>query len=120
MDARLVHADDYLVEHEGLQRSRSDVPLRGERREDGLALHHGDVEHAVLVLDDVGAPGLEQGLDLVAVVPHPPLLGGEVVGVLDIDSPLKGRFTEEDREGLEQFVKVLEEHGKWFKISSKN
>lgn len=46
--------------------------------------------------------------------------GGEVVGVLDIDSPLKGRFTEEDREGLEQFVKVLEEHGKWFKISSKN
>lgn len=46
--------------------------------------------------------------------------GGEVVGVLDIDSPLKGRFTEEDREGLEQFVKVLEECGKWFKISSKN
>lgn len=46
--------------------------------------------------------------------------GGEVVGVLDIDSPLKGRFTEEDREGLERFVKVLEEHGKWFKISSKN
>ena len=46
--------------------------------------------------------------------------GGEVVGVLDIDSPLKGRFTEEDREGLEQFVKVLEEHVKWFKISSKN
>ena len=81
VDARLVHADDYLVEHEGLQRVRSDVALRGERREDGLALHHGDVEHAVLVLDDVGAPGLEQGLDLVAVVPHPPLLGGEVVGV---------------------------------------
>ena len=45
---------------------------------------------------------------------------GKVAGVLDIDSPLKGRFTEEDREGLEQFVKVLEEHGKWFKISSKN
>ena len=39
--------------------------------------------------------------------------GGEVVGVLDIDSPLKGRFTEEDREGLELFVKVLEECGMW-------
>ena len=39
--------------------------------------------------------------------------GGEVVGVLDIDSPLKGRFTEIDREGLELFVKVLEECGMW-------
>ncbi|MBR6348343.1 MAG: GAF domain-containing protein [Spirochaetales bacterium] len=35
---------------------------------------------------------------------------GEVFGVLDIDSPLSGRFTEKDREGLEAFVKVLEYH----------
>ena len=35
----------------------------------------------------------------------------EVAAVLDIDSPLKGRFTEQDRQGLEQFVKVLEEYG---------
>ena len=34
---------------------------------------------------------------------------GKVVAVLDIDSPSLGRFTEEDREGLEQFVKALEE-----------
>ena len=34
-----------------------------------------------------------------------------VAAVLDIDSPLKGRFTEQDRQGLEQFVKVLEEYG---------
>lgn len=33
---------------------------------------------------------------------------GKIWGVLDIDSPLFGRFTEEDREGLEQFVHVLE------------
>lgn len=33
---------------------------------------------------------------------------GTIFGVLDIDSPLLGRFTEEDREGLEGFVKVLE------------
>lgn len=33
---------------------------------------------------------------------------GEVVSVLDIDSPSLNRFTEEDREGLENFVKVLE------------
>lgn len=35
---------------------------------------------------------------------------GEVFGVLDIDSPVFGRFTEKDREGLEAFVKVLENH----------
>ena len=33
---------------------------------------------------------------------------GEVIGVLDIDSPLKDRFSEEDREGLERFAKILE------------
>ena len=34
---------------------------------------------------------------------------GEIWGVLDIDSPVLNRFSEEDREGLEDFVKVLEE-----------
>lgn len=34
--------------------------------------------------------------------------GGKFVGVLDIDSPNIGRFTEEDRMGLEAFVEVLE------------
>ena len=34
---------------------------------------------------------------------------GAVFGVLDIDSPLFDRFSEEDRAGLEKFVKVLEE-----------
>lgn len=34
---------------------------------------------------------------------------GKVVGVLDIDSPIVGRFTKEDQEGLEALVKVLEE-----------
>ena len=33
---------------------------------------------------------------------------GDVVGVLDIDSPCFSRFDEEDREGLEGFVKILE------------
>ena len=31
-----------------------------------------------------------------------------IVGVLDIDSPLVGRFTEADRAGLEEFVHILE------------
>ena len=33
---------------------------------------------------------------------------GKIVGVLDIDSPHTGRFTEEDQAGLEAFVKLLE------------
>ena len=33
---------------------------------------------------------------------------GEVVGVLDIDSPVPSRFTAEDRSGLEQFAAILE------------
>ena len=34
---------------------------------------------------------------------------GAVYGVLDIDSPRIGRFTETDREGLEAFARLLEE-----------
>ena len=33
---------------------------------------------------------------------------GQVWGVLDIDSPETGRFTQEDQTGLEQFARVLE------------
>ena len=35
-------------------------------------------------------------------------VNGEIWGVLDIDSPYVGRFTEEDREGLEKIVAILE------------
>ena len=35
-------------------------------------------------------------------------VNGEIWGVLDIDSPEIGRFTEEDQAGLEEIVKVLE------------
>lgn len=37
----------------------------------------------------------------------PIVKNGEVIGVLDIDSPEKDRFSDEDREGLEKFVEVL-------------
>ena len=33
---------------------------------------------------------------------------GEVIAVLDIDSPVKNRFSREDKEGLETFAAVLE------------
>lgn len=34
--------------------------------------------------------------------------GGEVTAVLDIDSPLPDRFSQEDRRGLEEFAGILE------------
>jgi len=37
----------------------------------------------------------------------PLVKNGEMIGVLDIDSPIKNRFTEEDQKGLEQFVQTL-------------
>lgn len=33
---------------------------------------------------------------------------GKIIGVLDIDSPILARFDEEDQEGLEQVVEVME------------
>lgn len=38
---------------------------------------------------------------------------GQVKGVLDIDSPSLDRFSKADQEGLEDFVKVLEEIIEW-------
>ena len=39
-----------------------------------------------------------------------PLFGkdGEVAGVLDIDSPIFSRFDENDKQGLENFAKIIE------------
>jgi len=37
----------------------------------------------------------------------PILEGGTLRGVLDVDAPERNRFDEEDRAGLEEFVRVL-------------
>ena len=34
---------------------------------------------------------------------------GQILGVLDIDSPSVGRFNEADKAGLEEFAKIIEE-----------
>lgn len=39
--------------------------------------------------------------------------GDDVIAVLDIDSPLVGRFSEEDEEGLKEIVRVLEKNCIW-------
>lgn len=38
----------------------------------------------------------------------PIVINGELYGVLDIDSPIKNRFSEEDQEGIELFVETLQ------------
>lgn len=46
-----------------------------------------------------------------------PLIKGErLVGVLDIDSPIKNRFTLADQRGLEKFVQILVDNVTWEKI----
>lgn len=40
----------------------------------------------------------------------PMIKGGEVIGVLDIDSPELSRFTAEDQSGLENFTATLMKH----------
>jgi GAF domain-containing protein len=37
-------------------------------------------------------------------------VGGRVIGVLDLDSPLPGRFDDDDRVGCEALVRVLVDH----------
>ncbi|MDF2544484.1 MAG: hypothetical protein K0S47_4202 [Herbinix sp.] len=38
---------------------------------------------------------------------------GKIVGVLDIDSPMIGRFDSKDQSGLEQVVKLIEQGCNW-------
>lgn len=40
----------------------------------------------------------------------PIIKNGKVVGVLDIDSPEVGRFTDEDEAGLEEFARIIEKY----------
>ncbi len=47
----------------------------------------------------------------------PILAGGRVAGVLDIDSPLPSRFTEEDAQGLTQLAALAGEACDWLLIS---
>ncbi len=66
---------------------------------------------AVLVPDVHAFPGhiaCDEASRSEIVVPI--LRGGRVFGVLDLDSPYEGRFTEEDRAGLASFVRVLEKN----------
>lgn len=66
-------------------------------------------ERRTLVVPDVHAfPGhiaCDGASNSEIVVPL--IFGGALVGVMDIDSPVKGRFDEADREGLERLAQRL-------------
>ena len=83
---------------------------------DGLALGKGVCgtaasQNQTLVVSDVHAfPGhiaCDSASNSEIVVPI--RQGGKVIGVLDIDSPIYARFSDEDRTGLESFVGILEQ-----------
>ena len=66
-------------------------------------------ERKTMLVDDVHAfPGhiaCDAASNSEIVIPL--IKNDEVIGVLDIDSPHKARFTEEDQQGLELFVQTL-------------
>jgi GAF domain-containing protein len=46
----------------------------------------------------------------------PILTAGALRGVVDVDSPDPGRFDDEDRQGLERFVRVLTPRIAWERL----
>jgi len=46
----------------------------------------------------------------------PIVSGGTLRGVLDVDAPVTGRFDDEDRAGLEEFVRVLAPRVAWERL----
>ncbi|WP_411841998.1 GAF domain-containing protein [Salinicoccus sp. HZC-1] len=66
----------------------------------------------IFIVDDVDAfPGhIACDANSKSEIVVPIYKGDEPVGVLDIDAPVYERFTEEDRNGLHEFVNVLKNH----------
>lgn len=66
----------------------------------------------IFIVDDVDAfPGhIACDANSKSEIVVPIYKDGEPVGVLDIDAPVYERFTEEDRNGLHEFVNVLKNH----------
>lgn len=91
-------------------------PFQGKVACEMIPLHRGvcgacaRAKQTVLVKDVHQFPGhiqCDSASNSEIVIPI--IVNGELYGVLDIDSPLVGRFTIEDQTLLEQCVKALEE-----------
>ena len=69
------------------------------------------IQKEAMLVNDVDAfPGhIACDADSRSEIVIPLLVDGNIVGVLDIDSPVKERFDQEDRLGLEAVVEVLQQ-----------
>ena len=69
-------------------------------------------QKTTIVVDDVhtfpGHIACDAASNAEIVIPL--IKNDEVIGVLDIDSPVKKRFSKEDQAGLQSFVDVLMKH----------
>ena len=73
----------------------------------GTALSSGEIQLVKNVHEFPGHIACDSASNSEIVLPI--RKNGKVVGVLDIDSPILNRFDEEDKEGLQKLVEVLEQ-----------
>jgi len=90
-------------------------PFQGKVACEMIPLHRGvcgacaRAKQTVLVKDVHQFPGhIQCDCASNSEIVIPIMIKGELYGVLDIDSPLVGRFTIEDQDVLEQCIKALE------------
>ena len=72
----------------------------------GTAVKEGRTQLVSNVHDFPGHSACDSASNSEIVIPI--RKGKDIIGVLDIDSPILERFTEEDQEGLEEFVRIIE------------
>ena len=67
-------------------------------------------ENSTLVVDNVHnfKGHIACDCDSLSEIVIPIRKNGNIVGVLDIDSPIESRFSENDRKGLEEFARIIE------------
>ena len=81
---------------------------------DGVCGTTAEKKETILVADVHDFPGhiaCDEASQSEIVVPI--IRDGELLGVLDIDAPIKERFDEEDQRGLERFAEVLADKVYW-------
>ncbi|MBQ6654621.1 MAG: GAF domain-containing protein [Erysipelotrichaceae bacterium] len=73
-------------------------------------------ERATVLVEDVhqfaGHIACDSASNSEIVIPI--IINDRLFGVLDIDSPLTGRFSQTDRENLEEIVRIIEERIGWY------
>lgn len=110
---RLNWAGFYLMENGILvlgpfQGKTACIEIKVGRGVCGTAVLEDKTQRVIDVHDFKGHIACDEASNSEIVIPiHK---NGEIYGVLDIDSPYVGRFTEEDEEGLTEFVRILEKY----------